>query len=131
MKKVILITLGMIGLILGAIGAILPLLPAFPFLMLAPICFANSSKRLHDWFLSSKLYKDNLESFVNGQGMTMKVKIKIMLMITILMSIGFIMMHKVKVGQIILFIVWLFHMFYFMVIVKKRKDHNLVDDEVI
>lgn len=48
-KKVLLMTLGCMGLALGAVGAVVPLLPAFPFLMLAAFCFAKSSERLHAW----------------------------------------------------------------------------------
>ncbi len=122
MRKAIFITLGFIGLILGAIGAVVPLLPAFPFLMLALFGFANSSERLHQWFLNTKLYKNNLESFVKGEGMTIKVKVKIMIMITLLMSIGFIMMRNIQIGQMVLFVVWLFHMIYFAVIVKRKQE---------
>ena len=70
LKKVIYITVGCLGLALGAVGAVLPLLPAFPFLLLAAICFGKSSERLDRWFKNTKLYKNNLESFVKGQGMT-------------------------------------------------------------
>ena len=63
-KRGLLIVIGCIGVVFGAIGAILPLIPAFPFLLLATICFTKSSKRLNDWFVSTKLYKSNLESFV-------------------------------------------------------------------
>ena len=94
--------LGCIGLALGAVGAVLPLLPAFPFLLLAAFCFAKSSEKLHRWFTGTKLYKNNLESYVKGQGMTWKTKIRIMITVTVLMSIGFIMMHAVPVGRIVL-----------------------------
>ena len=57
-KKILYIVLGTIGLILGAIGAVLPLLPAFPFLLLATVCYAKSSKRLHNWFINTKLFKN-------------------------------------------------------------------------
>ena len=60
MKKMIYIVLGCIGVGLGAVGAVVPLLPAFPFLMLAAFCFAKSSERLNNWFINTKLYKDNL-----------------------------------------------------------------------
>lgn len=118
LKKVIYLILGFIGLILGAIGAVLPLLPAFPFLLMAAYFFARSSKRVNDWFLSTKLYKNNLESFVKGKGMTVKTKVKIMVMITLLMLIGFVMMNKIFVGQIVLFIVWVFHILYFIFGIK-------------
>ena len=112
-KKGIYITVGCIGVGLGAIGAVVPLLPAFPFLLLAAICFGKSSERLHTWFIGTKLYKNNLESYVQGRGMTWKTKIRIMIIVTLTMSVGFIMMSKVPVGRIILACVWLFHIFYF------------------
>lgn len=121
LKKVFLVILGCLGLGLGALGAVLPLLPAFPFLMLAAFCFAKSSEKLHNWFISTRLYKKNLESFVQGKGMTVKTKVRIMLTVTILMSIGFIMMHAVLVGRIVLGIVWLCHVLYFIFGIKTLK----------
>lgn len=121
LKKVFLVILGCLGLGLGALGAVLPLLPAFPFLMLSTFCFAKSSEKLHNWFISTRLYKKNLESFVQGKGMTVKTKVRIMLTVTILMSIGFIMMHAVPVGRIVLGIVWLFHVLYFIFGIKTLK----------
>lgn len=122
LKKVIYISVGCIGLALGAVGAVLPLLPAFPFLLLAAICFGKSSERLDRWFKNTKLYKNNLESFVKGQGMTWKTKIKIMITVTVLMTIGFIMMNQVIVGRIILACVWVFHIIYFIFGVKTLKN---------
>ena len=124
LKKVIYITVGCIGLALGAVGAVLPLLPAFPFLLLAAICFGKSSERLDRWFKNNKIYKNNLESFVKGQGMTWKTKIKIMITVTVLMTIGFIMMNQVVVGRIVLACVWVFHIIYFIFGVKTIKNTN-------
>ncbi len=121
LKKIIYIIVGCIGLALGAVGAVLPLLPAFPFLLLAAVCFARSSERLNNWFKSTKLYKNNLESFVKGQGMTWKTKIKIMITVTVLMTIGFIMMKQVLVGRIVLGAVWVFHILFFVFGVKTIK----------
>lgn len=121
MKKMLYITLGCVGLGLGALGAVLPLLPAFPFLLLAAFCFGKSSQRLHNWFIGTKLYKKNLESYVAGKGMTKGTKIRIMVTVTILMSIGFIMMHAVPVGRIVLTCVWVFHLVYFIFGVKTLK----------
>lgn len=118
MKKAFLMITGCIGVGLGAVGAVVPLLPAFPFLMLAAYCFARSSERLNNWFIHTNLYKQNLETFVRGEGMTKKTKIRIMVMITLLMSIGFIMMHQVPVGRVVMTIVWLFHLWYFSFRVK-------------
>lgn len=122
MKKAFYLILGFIGLGLGIVGAILPLIPAFPFLLLALYGFARSSQKVHAWFVGTSLYKDNLASYVQGQGMSKKAKIKIMTIVTLLMAIGFAMMHKVFVGQMVLMIVWIFHILYFAFGIKTRPE---------
>jgi len=120
MKKILYIILGCVGLGIGAIGAVVPMLPSFPFLMLATFCFARSSKKLHNWFVSTKLYKDNLADFVAGKGMTKKTKVRIMITVTLLMSIGFIVMglKGIVTGCIVLGCVWVFHLAYFIFGIK-------------
>ena len=116
MKRILYIILGCIGVGLGAVGAVVPMLPAFPFLMLAAFCFARSSETLDRWFKGTKLYKDNLEDYVAGRGMTVKTKVRIMITVTALMSIGFIMMglKGVVTGCVVLGCVWAFHIVYFI-----------------
>ena len=116
LKKVLYVILGCIGVGLGAVGAVVPMLPAFPFLLLAAFCFARSSEKLHTWFVSTKLYRDNLEDYVAGRGMTRKTKIRIMVTVTLLMSVGFTMMalKSVVIGCAVLTGVWVFHIVYFI-----------------
>ena len=121
LKKMLLVIIGCIGVGLGALGVVLPILPTVPFLLLAAFCFARSSERLNNWFIGTKLYKNNLESYVKGKGMTRKTKIKIMVTVTVLMTIGFIMMDQVLVGRIVLACVWVFHILYFVFGVKTIK----------
>ena len=119
-KKIFWIILGCIGVGLGAVGTVVPMLPAFPFLMLATVSFAKSSERLHTWFINTKLYKDNLEDYVAGRGMTKATKIRIMITVTLLMSFGFFMMFRksLYVPCMILGGVWMFHILYFALGVK-------------
>ena len=124
LKKILYVILGCVGLGIGAVGAVVPMLPAFPFLLLAAFCFARSSEKLHTWFINTKLYKDNLEDYVAGKGMTRKTKVRIMITVTALMSIGFIMMHAVPVGRIVLACVWAFHILYFLFGVKTIPTEN-------
>ena len=120
LKKIFWIVIGCIGVGIGAIGAVLPLLPSFPFLLLAAFSFARSSEKLHTWFIHTNLYKNNLESYVKGQGMTWNVKMKILTTVTLLMSVGFIMMFlkAIYVPCIILGFVWIVHIVYFVFGVK-------------
>ena len=125
-KKIVFIVLGCIGVGLGGIGAVVPLIPTFPFLLMAAYCFARSSMRLHNWFIQTKLYKNNLESYVQGRGMTKKTKVRIMFTVTILMSVGFAMMEQVVVGRMVLACVWVFHIIYFVWGVKTLREEMTV-----
>lgn len=120
-KKLFWIILGCIGTALGAIGAVVPMLPSFPFLLLAAFSFGKSSERLHTWFINTKLYKDNIESYVNGKGMTVATKTRILITVTALMGFGFMMMMMLKrlyIPCMILALVWIFHVIYFLFSVK-------------
>ena len=123
-KKIMYIALGCLGVGLGALGAVLPLLPSFPFLLLAAFSFGKSSDRLHTWFIGTRLYKENLESYAQGKGMTRKTKVRIMVTVTLLMCIGFLMMHQVVVGRIVLGCVWVFHVLYFTFAVKTLPESS-------
>lgn len=119
-KKLFWIILGCIGTALGAIGAVVPMLPSFPFLLLAAFSFGKSSERLHTWFINTKLYKDNIESYVNGNGMTVATKTRILITVTALMGFGFMMMmlKRLYIPCMILALVWIFHVIYFLFSVK-------------
>ena len=120
MKKLLYVILGCISLGLGTLGSLIPVVPTVPFLLLAAFCFARSSEKLHNWFVGTKLYQDNLADYVAGKGMTKKTKVRIMITVTLLMSVGFIMMgiKGIVTGCAVLGCVWLFHIIYFIFGIK-------------
>ena len=103
---------GFLCLVLGTVGVVLPILPTVPFYMATVFCFAKGSKRVHRWFLGTRLYKKHLESFATNKEMTKKTKTSVLTTVTILMAIGFFMMKDVLIGRLILAIVWIFHILY-------------------
>lgn len=120
MKKIIFIILGCITLGLGTLGVILPILPTVPFYMVTLFCFANSSQKLHDWFIGTELYKKHLQSFAEKKGMLMKTKISIITAVTVIMAFSFVMMalKGIRIPCIIIAVVWICHLVYFMAFVK-------------
>ena len=124
--RIVWVVIGFLCLGLGCIGVVLPILPTVPFLMATVFCFAKSSEKLHKWFIGTKLYKKNLESYVQGRGMTWATKIRIMITVTILMTFSCVMMllKAVYIPCIVLGGVWLFHIIYFIFCVKTLKEET-------
>ena len=124
MKRIVFIILGFIFLALGTIGVFLPILPTTPFYLLTLFFFANSSERLHNWFVETKLYKKHLESFVEHRGMLLQTKLSIICTVTLLMGFGFFMMARkgIWIPCIILAVVWICHIIYFMFKVETVKE---------
>ena len=119
-KKYIFVVLGCICLGLGTVGVFLPILPTTPFYLLTVFFFANSSQKLHDWFLGTKLYQKHLDSFVKQRGMLRSTKVSIICTVTLLMGFGFFMMARkgIWIPCVILAVVWLSHILYFTLRVK-------------
>ena len=123
-KKILFIALGCICLALGTVGVVLPILPTVPFYLATAFCFANSSERLHSWFINTGLYKKHLQSYVEKRGMLLKTKISIISTVTLLMGFGFFMMARkgIWIPCIIITIVWVCHIVYFVFRVKTIRD---------
>ena len=127
--KLFWLILGFICLALGTIGVFLPILPTVPFYLVTTFAFAKSSDRLHNWFINTKLYKNNLESFVQRKAMTLKTKLSILISVTLIMGFGFFMMARkdIWIPCIILGVVWVCHIGYFMFRVKTEKSDKASD----
>lgn len=120
LKQIIFLIIGCLSLALGCVGIVLPILPTVPFFLLTVFCFANSSQKLHDWFIGTQMYKKHLESFVQKKGMTVRTKATLLTSVTVLMAVGFVLMLRkgIIVPCVILAVVWVCHLVYFLFGVK-------------
>ena len=120
LKQIIFLIIGCLSLALGCVGIVLPILPTVPFFLLTVFCFANSSQKLHDWFIGTQMYKKHLESFVQKKGMTVRTKATILTSVTALLAVGFVLMLRkgIIVPCVILAVVWVCHLVYFLFGVK-------------
>lgn len=120
LKQVIFLIIGCLSLALGCVGIVLPILPTVPFFLVTVFCFANSSQRLHDWFIGTQMYKKHLDSFVKKKGMTVRTKAGILVPVTLLMAVGFFLMLRKEliVPCGILAVIWVCHVVYFSFGVK-------------
>ncbi len=124
LKQLFFLVIGCLSLALGCVGIVLPVLPTVPFFLVTVFCFANSSQRLHDWFVGTQMYKKHLDSFVKKKGMTRRTKAGILSSVTVLMAVGFFFMMRkgLTVPCIILAAVWLCHVLYFFFGVRTITD---------
>ena len=61
-KSILILSFTLVVVMLGY-GIVLPILPTVPFYLLTAFCFANSSERLHNWFLHTTVYKKYIGSY--------------------------------------------------------------------
>ena len=125
-KRMIFLIVGCVSLALGCTGIVLPILPTVPFFLLTVFCFANSSQKLHDWFIGTRMYKKHLESFVQKKGMTIRAKVTILSSVTLLMGLGFALMLRkgLWIPCTILGVIWICHLIYFLLGVKTLRAED-------
>ena len=122
--KTLLIILGFICVAIGAVGIVVPILPTTPFLLLASFFFAKGSKKFHDWFISTKLYKRYLESFVKSRAMTLKGKLTILIPVSCMLIITFIFVDNIY-ARIVLVILFISKYVYFFTQIRTVSDEEL------
>ncbi len=118
--------LGSLCLALGTLGIFLPVLPTVPFYLVTMFCYSRSSKRLENWFKSTKLYEKHLASYESGQGMTRDTKRKIIatMTVTMLISAGILIWRELYPVCAVLAIVWICFAFWLFWRVPLKPESN-------
>ncbi len=70
---------------LGILGMFLPLVPTTPFLLLAAVCYARSSRRFYHWLMTNRWCGEYIRNYREGRGipLTQKVLTILLLWLTI------------------------------------------------
>lgn len=132
LRKPIFIVCGLITLGLGTLGIFLPLLPTVPLYLLTLILFANSSDRLHAWYIKTGLYKKYLLPYLEAGGLTKRAKTGLIIFVSLQIAIAAFLVRNSAVGLIIcaaLYLGFLFSMLFAVkTIVLPKKDEKKSDD---
>ncbi len=102
---------------IGTIGIVLPILPTTPFLLVSSVCFAKGSNKFHNWFVNTKIYKNNLEDFVKNREMKLKTKVYLMALSSTMIIISIFMVDIIYL-KLMLFCIDLFKYYYFIFKIK-------------
>lgn len=115
------LALGFVFLGLGILGTFLPVLPTTPFLLAASFFLSKGSKRFHQWFVGTQIYKKHLESFVQSRSMTLRTKIALLSFASSMLLISFFMIQNVVVKGIIV-IIMIIKYWYFLTQIETIKE---------
>ncbi|GEQ09268.1 DUF454 domain-containing protein [Staphylococcus haemolyticus] len=130
--RYVLIALGIVFTVIAFTGAVLPLLPTTPFLILAAICFTNSSRKFKIWLESTQIYKNYVENLKKYKGYTMKEKIRILISLYIVVGFSIFMISNlyIRIGLMIMVVIQTIVLFTFVktlpanFILIKKKIHR-------
>ncbi|MBE7342739.1 YbaN family protein [Staphylococcus haemolyticus] len=114
--RYVLIALGIVFTVIAFTGAVLPLLPTTPFLILATICFTNSSRKFKIWLESTQIYKNYVENLKKYKGYTMKEKIRILISLYIVVGFSIFMISNlyIRIGLMIMVVIQTIVLFTFV-----------------
>ena len=121
--RIIFLCLAFIFMAIGIVGVVIPILPTAPFLLVAAFFFAKGSEKFHNWFISTKLYKKHLESFVQSKSMTLKSKLSILIPVSIMLIITFIFVNNLH-ARIALVVLLIAKYLYFFICIKTIKEYD-------
>lgn len=114
--RYVLIALGIVFTVIAFTGAVLPLLPTTPFLILAAICFTNSSRKFKICLESTQIYKNYVENLKKYKGYTMKEKIRILISLYIVVGFSIFMISNlyIRIGLMIMVVIQTIVLFTFV-----------------
>ena len=90
---------------LGIVGIFLPLLPTTPFLLLAAVCYARSSRRFYKWLLNNKWFGNYVKNYRVGKNVSLKIKVLSISFLWIAIGYSAIFVVHILLGKIILILI--------------------------
>jgi uncharacterized membrane protein YbaN (DUF454 family) len=83
----LLVVAGSLCLGLGVAGIFLPVLPTTPFLLLAAVCYAHGSKKLHDWLMGTRL-GTYIRTWRSKKGLPLRLKIWTLVLLAVVITVS-------------------------------------------
>lgn len=110
---------------LGVIGIALPLVPTTPFILLAGVCFAESSPRFHRWLLANKTFGPMIKNWQQGRFVSRHTKIRALLMMAVTFPLS-IWVIDILWARVVLFLCWLICSIFILLLPSvSRSKHDI------
>lgn len=128
--NILFVVSGCITLVLGTIGIFLPVLPTVPFYMLTAFLFAKGSKKFHDWFVSTGLYKKHVALFAKYHAMTLRGILTLMIFVSAMLMSAIYFADNQTMTVVIWVLIFCKYLYFILRIniVSKNKMKELQDE---
>lgn len=123
--KILYTFFGTIFLGIGLVGIVLPVLPTTPFLLLTLYFYTKGSKKFHDWFIKTGIYKKYLEDFVQNRAMTRKQKWTLLLFVDFMLVFPLVIIDSIYMRVAIGLLIILKYLYFFTQVKTIRKDASI------
>jgi len=103
--RIILVISGTLFVVLGVLGIFLPLLPTTPFLLLAAVCYARSSRRFYNWLMTNRWFGNYIRNYRERKGIPLKIKMLAISTLWITITFSALFVIKLLMVRIVLFLI--------------------------
>ena len=103
--QILLLTLGTIFVAVGITAIFIPVIPTTPFLLLAAVLYAKSSKKFYFWLLNNKICGKFIKDYKEGRGIPLKFKILTIILLWITIGSTIVFSINILWVKILLFLI--------------------------
>jgi hypothetical protein len=103
-KRIILLTAGVLALSAGIIGIFLPVLPTTPFLLLSSWCFLNSSEKLYRWLMTHPVLGYPIFLYQKKRAVPRKTKISALVLLWLGIGISLFLIENRRIESLLFII---------------------------
>ena len=103
--RILLTVLGTLFVGIGILGIFVPILPTTPFLLLAAVCYARSSRRFYGRLLNNRWFGNYIRNYRERKGLPLKQKVVIIILLWVAIGLSATLAVQVLWGRIVMILV--------------------------
>jgi uncharacterized membrane protein YbaN (DUF454 family) len=115
------VVLGSLFLSIGIVGIVVPLLPTTPFLLLAAMCYAKGSMRLHDKLLNNPWLGPYLRATKDGSPLTWRWRAAALTFLWASMALAIVFLVEDAAMRVVLIVIALAVTLHIATVGRKRR----------
>lgn len=120
--RIVWFIIGTVSLALGVTGVVLPILPTTPFLLITAFAYAKSSKRFHDMFIRSKLYRKHIKNFVMHKSMSVAGEIILLSLVSAMLITTMYFVNNAIVSVVLCLLMIIKYTYFVINVIPRNRE---------